>query len=149
MGSLRGKVVSGARAAVLMDGKKVGWATSIRVRHGIDYRPVRVLDKLEVDTHEPTGYTVSVTLGTLTIIGENMKTAGYMPGAGREEGSRLLNVLDRADISLSINDRQIGRPEWIVVGVRVGTEDINVDAGNLSGTNVECVATECFHVSEL
>lgn len=147
--AIRGNVLSGARGKIAIDGKTVGFATSVNWREQIDYRPVRVLDELEVVSHEPVGYTVSVTLGTLTLVAENMKTKGWMPTGGAARGERLRNILDLPDLTMTVIDGKTLLPIAVIIGLRIASQNITMDAGNISGTNVECVAREVADATEL
>jgi len=148
MASPRGRVLSGARCAVLLNGQPVGWATSIEVREQWDLRPVKVLDEVEVVSHEPVGYTVTVNMGTLTLVDESMKSAGFMPVAGRERGSRLRNALNLDELTLTCNDYD-GTLLWVVLGVKIGSQNFSVDSGNLSATRVDCVARSVLEAFEM
>ena len=148
MASPRGRVLSGARIADLLNGQRVGWATNIEVREQWDLQPVRVLDEIEVIAHEPAGYTASVNMGTLTLVDESMKSAGFMPVAGRERGSRLRNALTLDELTLTCNDYD-GEVLWVVLGVKIATQNFSVQAGALSATRVDALARSVLEAHEL
>lgn len=149
MGVIRGRVMTGARARVLINGQKVGWATGVQVREVFDNRRVKVLDKIEAASFEPVDYSVTFTLQTLTIVGTTLKGAGLFPSGGEEEGSRLKNALALADFSLMIEDSVTNTPIALVLGAKFNTQSLNFDSGNFSATNIDGVGIELKDASEI
>lgn len=146
---IRGNCLSGARGVLLINGQKVGWATSVEVGEPIDYRPVRVLDDVEVVDFAPVGYgPVTVDLATLTIVGKTLKSAGLFPKAGAEEGSHLLNILNLGELNLSVEDRKTGTVVFLVIGLVFPSQRFSIEAGNLSGTRVSGLARRVLDGSE-
>jgi len=141
--------MSGPRGAILLDGQKVGWATQVEVREGIEYRPVRVLDEIEVVSHEPVAYNVQVTMATLTIVGKSLQQMGYFPKGGSQLGSRLLEILGTDELTMSVDDRKTGTPAFVVIGLKISEQSISIEAGNISGTRVTCVARAKIDAAEL
>ena len=147
---IRGNCLSGARGVLLINGAKVGWATSVEVREMIDYRPVRVLDDVEVVDFAPVGYgPVQVSMATLTIVGQTLKSQGLFPKAGQEEGGHLLNILNQGELNLSVEDRKTGTVAFLVIGLVIADQNFSVEAGNLSGTRVSGMARRVLDGSEV
>jgi hypothetical protein len=141
--------MTGARARLTIDGKKVGWATGIRCRRAIDYREALVLDDIMVAEHVPTVYRVSLSFTTLTMIGKSLEALGLFPKGGNAAGDRLRNILDAAEMTVIVEDNSTGDVLFQVLGVKLSEINLGFDAGNISGTDVTAVARELKDGSEL
>lgn len=149
MAGIRGRTWTAARARFLLKGQKIGWATEVNVQEVIDARPARVLDKLEAADFPPTAYDVSVDIGTLTIVGESAKKAGYYPAGGRAEGERLKNIIAMDDITLALEDNVTAQPVLQVRGLHLFRQGISINAGNIVGTRISGMGIEVVDPSEL
>jgi hypothetical protein len=149
MGYERGRTISGARARLLIKGQKIGWATGIRARTAIGYQPTRVLDEIEVAEHVPNTYDVSLSFTTLTILGKSLQQLGLFPKGGPAEGDRLKEILGFEELTVVIEDNVESTPLFQILGVKIAEQNIAIDAGNLSGTDVTAVARSIKDASEL
>lgn len=145
----RNRVLTGARARLLIRNKTVGWVTDFSVTESIEYQETNVLDLLEVYEHVPVGYRVRCNFGTLTIVGKSLKELGFFPKGGESRGARLKNILDLGDLSLGIEDNQTTTVQYVVTGLKIGENTVSIQAGSISGTQVTCVAKAIKDASEL
>jgi hypothetical protein len=146
----RNRIFTGARARFMVEGKKVGWATGVNVDEAIEYQPARVLDNIEVEEHVPVAYDVSLSFETLTIVGQTLKSLGLFPKGGQAgPSSRLRNILTMGELSVGIEDNQTEQVQLLVTGVKIARQGIQIQAGNISGTNVTAVGKAVRDASEM
>ena len=145
----RNRTMTGARARVLWDGKKIGWATDVRAGDNHDYRPAVVLDELYVAEHVLAGYTAHVSMGMLFLIGRALRDLGLTPAHGATSQDHLRNALALGELTIAILDNQTSEVIGQVLGVKVRDRDVTFQAGNLVGMQVVCVCRELRDTADL
>lgn len=145
----KGRVLTGARARLMANGKKVGYVTQYSVSEELTYEPVEVLDNIETEELVPTGYRVSGSVGTVRLVGETLKSAGYFPSAGKNPETHLLNILQQADLTLALEDSKTKRTVALVEGLKFGGNNLNVSARGITGNDVSFTAIRLKDESEL
>lgn len=145
----RGKVITGARSKLLIEGKPIGWATDITVTEGIDYGESIVLGSIEVQEHVPNIYRVRLQFGTLTISGKSLKQQNIFPKCGTTESDRLRNIINTGEMVVAVLDDHTNAIMHVVTGVKLSEQTITIQAGNISGTSVTAVARTLKDASEL
>lgn len=142
------EIATGARVRFSLDGVKVGYATGVNVEQQIDYEPIIVLDNIQVEQHEPVGYTVSMSARRVRIIGDTLKSRGWFPKQGQSSSEFLLNILNTGAMTATIEDRKTGEVIAQVEQVRISRQSMNVDARGLTGEDVSMVAIRVRDESE-
>jgi len=73
------KVVTGSRAQFQIGGYVIAYASNVSYNENITYEPINVLDKLQVEEHAETGYTVDLQCQNFRVVGQSVKALGIMP----------------------------------------------------------------------
>lgn len=136
----KGRVLTGARARFLLNGKKVGYATRVAYSEELEYQPVDVLDNIQSEEHVPVGYRVQLSCGTVRIVGETVKSQGYFPSIGATPEEHLNNVLVSGVLTATILDSKTGRPILQVEQVKLSSRSASVDARGMVGEDLTFVA---------
>jgi hypothetical protein len=142
-------VLTGARARLLLNGVKIGWATNVSIGEEIAYEPVEVLDNIEVQEHVPTAYRVTFTAGRVRIVGQTWKSQGFMPKGGANAEERLTNIINQGDITAIIEDNQTGQILATIEQVRVASHNYTVNARGIVGNDVSFVGVRIKDESEI
>lgn len=133
------EIYTAARARILIDGRREGYATQVTVRESIQREPIRVLDSIRVKEYAPTAYDVSLTFGFVRIVGATLKARGLFPKAGSSPEEHLQNILNQGQISVALEDSRTGRVTHQVDGVEFSEQDLQISAGGVAGVNVSAV----------
>jgi len=144
----KGRVFTGARARFLINGKKVGYATSVAGSEEIQYDPVEVLDNIEVEEFVPTAYRVTFTAALVRIIGETIKSQGFFPKGGTSPDDRLKNILLQGDMVGVIEDSKTGSLVATVEQMKMQSRNFTVNARGIVGKDVTFVAIRMRDESE-
>lgn len=134
------EVLTGCRARFSLSGVKVGFATGVSVREVITYEPIKVLDNIQVESHEPVDYDVSMTADMVRIVGDSIKEAGWFPSQGQSPAEFLSNILTTGELTATIEDSKTGDIVATVEGVKISERNMNVTARGVVGQNVSMVA---------
>lgn len=145
----RGNVFSGARARLLVNGVKVGYARNCSGGETIQYEPVEVLDNIEVEEHVPTRYRVRFSMGFVRIVGTTPKTQGLYPGLGQNSQDHLQNILTSGDLTVTIEDNQTGSIIMTLEQARAQDSNWSIDATGIVGHDMEFVAIRMRDESEV
>ena len=151
MAQERGRILTGARAKLQIEGVKVGYATDVRIREEIAYDEVEVLDNIEIEEHVPTRYRVTLSFGFMRVIGETLKTLGYFPQTGIGPEQHLQNILVGGELTVSMEAARggaAGTTIYIVEGVRISSQDVSITARGIVGTSVDAVALRLLDDAE-
>jgi hypothetical protein len=142
-------ILTGARARFSLDGVKVGYATGVTVREVITYEPVKVLDSIQVKEHAPIDYDVSMTADMIRIVGDTLKSKGWLPKQGTSPEDHLTNILNSGSLSATIEDRHTNQVVMTVEGVKISERNTTISARGVVGKNVTFVAIRARDESDL
>jgi hypothetical protein len=134
------EVYTAARARLMIDGKKAGYATQVTVREMINREAIRVFDNIEVKEHAPVTYDVSLSMGFVRIVGASLKAQGVFPKTGGSPEEHLRNILNQGTITVALEDNRTGKITHQVEGVQFSEQDVSISAGGVAGVNVSAVA---------
>ena len=144
MPSPRGLSLSGARASFMIDGKKIAYTTSCSVSEEIRHEPIEALDNFAVEEHVPVGYYVTLSAQWVRIIKSSIKNKDglvIMP--------ELEKILEKGDMTVTIEDKTTGAVLANVEGVRASRYSWSIGARNLAMVDVEFVAVRIRTENEL
>jgi hypothetical protein len=144
----KGRIITGARGRLLINGKKVGYCTQVSIREEIDYVPGEFLDNIEVEEFTPDAYRVSGNCGFVRVFGETLKSQGFFPKTGATSEQHLRNILLQAEISLVLEDNKNNKPMETVVGVRFAGRNLQLGARGVAGHDVDFVARRALDESD-
>jgi hypothetical protein len=146
----KGRVLTGARARFLINGKKVGYATNVTVTETIENQPVEALDNIEVEEFVPIAYRVALTAAKIRIVRETFKSEGYFPKTGASPQEHLTNILNQADMTCTLEDsKSPGTLLMTVQQVKIAERNMRVDARGLVGEDVTFNAVRMLDESEV
>jgi hypothetical protein len=144
----KGRIITGARARLLIDGKKVGYATQVTVREEIDYVPAEFLDNIEVEEFTPDAYRCSGSCAFVRISGETLKSQGFFPKTGATSEQHLRNILLQKEVSLVLEDNKTNKPMETIVGVKFAGRNLQVGARGIAGHDCDWVGRRVLDESE-
>lgn len=145
----KGKVFTGARARLLVNGVKVGYARGCSGREEIQYEPVEALDNIEVEENVPTRYRVTFSMEFVRVVGSTLKTAGIFPKTGQNPEEHIRNVLTNGELAVTLEDNQTGQVIMTLEQAKASTQNFDVAATGIVGTNVDFVAIRLRDESEV
>ncbi len=145
----KGLVFTGARARLMLNGVKIGWATDVSGSEEIQYEPIEVLDNFQVQEHAPIGYTVSLSASRVRIVKQTLKSQGFFPSVGGNSDEHLQNVLSTGDLVLAVEDNQTGDIIAQYEEVRVASHNWQITARGIVMNNVTMVAVRAKDESEI
>ena len=131
-GVQRGQVGHGARVYLRINGKKVGYMTSVDGGENIEFQPVEVLDNLEVVEHVPVRYTVNLSASRVFLVNASLKKAGIFES--------VRGILSRQVFTLEVVDRVEGKVIQTFEGVRASSNSWSFEKGQISFNRMEFVA---------
>lgn len=134
------KVLTGVRARFKLGGVVVGYATGVSARESITYEPVKTLNNVQVAEHAPVDYDVSLTADFVRIVGESMKSAGYMPKVGQSPEEHIRNIVTMPTMTAVLEDNVTGKIVRILEEVKMADTNLNIMARGVVGENVTFVA---------
>ena len=137
----KGRVFTGARARLMVHGKKIGYATNVAGSEEIQYDPIEVLDNIQVEEFVPVAYRVTLTASKVRIVGESLKTQGLFPPIGTSPEEHLTNILLSGDMSAVIEDsKSPGASIAKYEQVKIASQNYTVNARGVVGEDVTFVA---------
>jgi hypothetical protein len=145
----KGRIYTGARARLSVEGKIIGYARNVNGSESIEYTPIEVLDNVEVEEWVPTAYRVTLTAGMFRIVGDTLKSNGLFPNNGTDTAEHLTNILATGELSAQLEDTKTGKIISQITGVKVASHNFTVDARGVVGEDVEFVATRMMDESEV
>lgn len=145
----RGRVFTGARARLLINGVKVGYARNCNGREEIQYEPIDVMDNIETEEYVPTRYRVSFSMSRVRIVKETLKSLGHFPAVGNNPQQHLANILTSGELTVSIEDNKTGAVIMTLIGARATSKNFSIDAAGVVNEDVEFVALRMRDESEL
>lgn len=147
----KGRIFTGARARFKLNGVVVGYARSVNGRERIVYEPAKVLGNIEVEEHVPTSVEVEFSASMFRIVGETLKSAGWMPANGANTEEHLANILTASDnpLTATIEDIKTGKIVMTVEQVKISDLSWQIDAQGLVGRDTQFVAIRMKDESEI
>jgi hypothetical protein len=139
-----GKVLSGARARLLLEGVPVLYATNVNYSEEIQYDPVEVLDLLEVAEFVPVAYRVTFTSQHVRVVTNPIKNRD-----GIQVFPRLSDILRAPDLTAAIEDNVTGEILASIQRVKASRYTVNIGARGIVLTDVEFVAIRIEDESEI
>jgi hypothetical protein len=132
----KGKLFTGARARFSINGIKVGYATNVTVSEQISFEEIAVLDNIEVEEYVPTGYRVEFSARQFRIIGETLKSQGWLAKVGANSEEHLTNLLTSGDLTATIEDTKTGKLFATLEQVKVASHNWTIDARGVVGEDM-------------
>ena len=140
------KVVTGSRAQFQIGGYVIAYASNVSYNENITYEPINVLDKLQVEEHAETGYTVDLQCQNFRVIGKSVKALGVMPKLEQiltqggmtativvGLGSATTTILRMEGVKLqarqtTVDARGVMTETWSFVGIKSSDESETVNS---------------------
>jgi hypothetical protein len=135
----KGLVFTGARARLLIAGKKVGYARNCSGGEQIQYEPVEALDNIQVEENVPTRYRVNFSMGFVRVVRTTLKSLGYFPKLGSNPEEHLSNVITQGLLTVAIEDNQTGAGIMTLEQAAVTSRNFSIDATGIVGIDVDFV----------
>lgn len=147
----KGRIFTGARARFKLNGVIVGYARSVQGRERIVYEPAKVLNNIEVEEHVPVAYEVEFSCSMFRIVGETLKSAGWMPSTGGNSDEHLANILTASEspLTATIEDVKTNKIVSTVEQVKVSDLSWQIDAQGLVGKDTQFTAIRMKDESEI
>lgn len=142
-------VLTGARSRFTLNGVTIALATDWAVDDDIQYNPIEVLDNIEVTDHIAIGYTCAMTASTIRLVRQTLVSQGFAPRKGQTPADFLRNILTQPGIVAQLEDTQDGIIVGRVLGVKLATRRLSVQARGLSATNLTFVARRFIDQAEI
>jgi hypothetical protein len=131
------KVMTGARAVLQFNtGSKLmtlAYATNVGYRIAIPHAPVNVLGRYSAARHEPLGYDVTVTCGTLRFVAADGSNAPDDPALAIQP--TVDQIMLKEDLEINILDRKTGKTVIHVARARLTDRGGNMGARDLLTEN--------------
>ena len=139
-----GKVLSGARARLTIEGVPVLYATNCNYSEEIQYDPVEVLDLLEVAEFVPVAYRVTFTSQHVRVVTNSIKNRD-----GIRIFPSLSDIIQAPDLVAAIEDNVTGEVLANIERVKASRYTVNIGARGIVMTDVEFVAIRIQDESEI
>lgn len=144
----KGRVFTGARARLVLKGKKIGYCTNVSGSEEIAYEPIDVLDNIQTEEFVPVGYTVTFTASMVRIVGETVKSLGIFPPLGKTPQEHLENILVNGEMVAIIEDNKTGQQLMKLEQVKCASHNFTVNARGVVGQDLTFVAIRMRDESE-
>lgn len=126
----RGRILSGARARLLVDGLKVGYVTGLDVNQEVQLEAVRPIDTIAVEEYVAVGYEVSWSAELVRVIREDshgriwFQTFDELIAGGRE---LTMAVLDKVEdvVTHSLEGVKVGQHNFRIAGRTLASRMVN------------------------
>jgi len=132
-----GRVVSGARARLVINGQVIGFATGVNCSENIVLQPIDVLGEIDPVEYEPVGRSVMMNTTAVRIKANSLKTLGVVPRGDTVE------IINFAEVDALIEDvvtgdviMKISRLKAEAVNWRVDTTGIMTMDASFRGIRV-------------
>lgn len=145
----KGRVFTGARARLIANGVKVGYATGISWQENEQVEELRVMDNIEVEEEVSVAYSVSGSVKQARIVGENARTAGLWAKVGANKDEHLTNILTLPPLTLQVEDSKTGKIVALLEQVKFTTRGGQVDAAGISYVDMNFNAIRLSDESEV
>lgn len=145
----KGRVFTGARARLIVNGKKIGYATGISWEETEQVEDVDVLDNVETEEHVTVKYKVSGSMKMVRIVGESVRSQGLWPLLGANKDEHLLNILASGGLTIQIDDSKTGKTVSMFERSKFTSRSGSVDAGGVAYKDLRFVAIRMADESEV
>lgn len=137
----KGRLHTGPRARFKLNNKVIAYATDVSFSENITFEPIKILDSIEIEEHVPVDYEVTgFSCRKFRPVGETLKGSGLFPKLGNTPGDHLLNILNAGEMTATIEDTRTGRVIATLEGVKIASQDMQVQARQVTSGNVQFVA---------
>lgn len=142
-------VISGARAIALFNDAIIGFASGVNISEEIMYEQVETLDNLAVREHVPVGYRVTLSCSIFRTVSLSASTDAS-PGSLKEQNifPKFEQILRLTGVTFAVQDRISNKTIQLLKDVKAASQNFNVTARGIVGTNVTFVTTRVFDESE-
>lgn len=130
-----GKVFTGARCRLLIEGVQVAYATGVNYGESIQMEPVEVLDQLDVAEYVPVAYRVSFSASWVRIALDPIKKRG-----GIKLFPKLSEILTAPELTAAIEDSVTGSTLATVHRVKASDYTANVGTKSIVLTDAQFTA---------
>jgi hypothetical protein len=144
----RKQLFTGARARLIANGVRVGWATGVSGSRSYQKEPVDVLDNVEVEEHATLGYRVSLRASIVGLVSQSLVSAGLLPEIGQTNEEHLRNLIGQPVFTVQIEDNQTGAVIWEFTGCEIADESFSVQSRSMMMRDVNFVAIRLADVAE-
>ena len=139
-----GRVISGARTRLLLEGVPVAYATNCTIGEEYQMDPVEVLDLLEVAEHVPVAYRVTFTAQMVRMVTKPIKNRD-----GVAIFPKLRDVLTAGELTGALEDSVTGTVLSNIERVKASRYTNNIGARGIVLTDVEFVAIRIEDEAEI
>lgn len=115
------KVLTGSKAALKINGVKVGYVGGVNIDETNELTDIDVLDQLEVAEHAETAHKVSFSCNMFKIDGNATTQLGISP-------SNIKDILTQPELTMELYNTVDDRVEYTISGVKWGGGSGSVDA---------------------
>lgn len=145
----KGKVFTGARARILIDGVSVGYGTGCTSREDIAFEKVRPMGHVRVVENVPTTYDVTFSMEFVRVVGETLKSRNIFPSVGANDDEHLRNILTNGLLTIMIMDRIEDRVVALLEEAQCSMRGMNINGQSIVGENTDWVGTVLRDESEV
>lgn len=122
------RVLSGSKAALKLNGKKVGYVGSVNITENNALTPIDVIDQLEVAEHAETGHTVSFSCNLFKISQNSVSALGI-------RADNIRDILTQGELTMELYNSVTEQVEYTISGVKFEGGSGSLDArGVWNGT---------------
>ena len=139
-----GRVLSGARARLLIDGVPVLYCTNVNYSEEVQYDPVEVLDELAVAEFVAVAYRVTFSAQWVRVVTNTIKNRD-----GIRIFPRLTDIIQAPDLTGSVEDNVTGEVLASIQRVKASRYTVNIGARGIVLTDTEFVAVRIQDESEI
>lgn len=140
---------TGARARILFDGTRIGWASGCSFRRAYSKQGVEVVDNIEVEEFATLGYQVSGRASKFGLVTESLTTLGLLPAIGNTSEEHIKNLLAMNPFTWQLIDTISGKPTFEFHDCEVEAEDINIAARSIMMHDISIVGIRVKDADEL
>ncbi len=115
------KVLTGSKAALKINGAKIGYVGGVNIDETNELTDIDVLDQLEVAEHAETSHKVSFSCNMFKIDGNATTQLGISP-------SNLRDIMTQPELTMELYNTVDDRVEYTISGVKWGGGSGSVDA---------------------
>jgi len=145
----KGKVLTGARARLSINGVKVGYCRGVTIGEDWENFPIEVLDNIEVEEFVTVAYRVTFSASMFRIIKDSIKSKGWAPKGGVTKDERLKNILTSGEMQATIEDTSTNTIWGQVEQVKIASHNWTIDPKGVVGEDVTFNAIRVKDESEI
>ena len=144
----KGKVVTGPKVLLLINGKRVGYARSANGGETLEMQPIDALGNIETEEHVETRYRVTFSMSLVRVSGESLRKLGLQPKLGQTPLEHLRNIVAQGLLTISLTDQIDNTPLMLVEQAKFTSNSFSIDAAGFMANEVEFVAIRIGDESE-